>query len=145
MEEMKYEMVDYLSRRRFLTLATSDKKGVPFIHPIAYVNKGQNVYFSTDKQTRKVKNIQENPNVAYTVYDDTEHFDEIRFIQVEGIASIVDDDEKLNEVLEMLDKKFPFMKNAIVEPDTIAVKIVPKIGYYSDYNKRFGKREKIKF
>ena len=36
-----------------------------------YINKGFNIYFLTGKQTRKVKNIQENPNVSYSIFDET--------------------------------------------------------------------------
>jgi len=40
MDEIKEQIVNYLSKRKFLTLATSTQKGEPLTHPIAYVNKG---------------------------------------------------------------------------------------------------------
>ena len=55
MEEIKEEIADYLSKRKFITLATTTLKGEPLTHPVAYINKGSTLYFSTGKQSRKAK------------------------------------------------------------------------------------------
>ena len=84
MELIKDEIEEYLSKRKFLTLGTSSKNGKPLTHPLAYINIGHDVFFSTIKTSRKMKNIYENPNVAYSIYDDTDHLDEVRLLQMEG-------------------------------------------------------------
>jgi len=138
-------VIDYLSRRKFLTLATTTTKGEPLTHPIAYVNIDDTVYFSTNKKTRKVKNIKENPNVAYSVFDGTDHLDEIKLIQMEGTASILTDNSKAEEILNMIKKKFPSMADMPLDSDSIVVKITPKVAYFSDYTKRFGYREMVEY
>ena len=145
MEDIKEHIVDYLSRRKFLTLATSNKKGVPLTHPIAYVNIGPIVYFSTSKITRKVKNIKENPNVAYSVYDATEYLYEIKSIQMEGKALIVDNEKESQDIFKLLNKKFPTIEYMGQSEDTIFIKILPKVCYFSDYLKRFGDRDLVEF
>lgn len=145
MEFLKDQVIDYISRKKFVTLATSSLHGKPITHPVAYVNKDVDIYFSTSSKTRKAKNIKDNPNVAYSIYNETEFFDEIKAIQVEGIASIVSDKEEYDEVIEMLHKKFPFMGEMPFDSDSIVVKITPKKCYYSDYIKRYGSREIIEF
>jgi nitroimidazol reductase NimA-like FMN-containing flavoprotein (pyridoxamine 5'-phosphate oxidase superfamily) len=145
MELIKDEIEEYLSKRKFLTLGTSSKKGMPLTHPVAYVNIGHDVYFSTNKETRKVKNILENPNVAYSIYDQTDHLDEIRLLQMKGKASRIVDKKEHNNILEMLRSKFPYSKDIPVDSDTYVIKITPKSCLYSDYNRRFGKIEKIEF
>ena len=100
---------------------------------------------STDKNTRKVKNIKENPNVAYTVYDHTDQFDELRYVQVEGHASVLTDEKTNKEIHKLLNKKFPSMSDIPINSDSVVIKITPKTCYYSDYNKRFGNRETVKF
>lgn len=145
MDDIKNEIINYLSKRKFLTLATSTQNGEPLTHPVAYVNKEQNIYFSTDKKTRKAKNIEKNPNVAYSVYDDTEHLDELKLVQIEGKASILSDKKEQEEVIQMLNKKFPFMVKIPMDSNSIIIKITPKTCFFSDYTKRFGNRDKVEY
>jgi len=145
MDDTKEEIVNYLSKKKFIALATSTLNGKPLTHTVAYINKGPTVYFSTSNQSRKVKNIQENPNVAYSVYDETEHLEDIRFIQMEGTATIVSNKEESREALNMLNQKFPSMSILSSDPDGVIIKISPKICYFSDYIRRFGQKDKVKF
>jgi nitroimidazol reductase NimA-like FMN-containing flavoprotein (pyridoxamine 5'-phosphate oxidase superfamily) len=145
MEFIKDEIEEYLSKRKFLTLGTSSKNGEPLTHPLAYINIGHDVFFSTSKTSRKMKNIFENPNVAYSIYDETDHLDEIRLLQMEGEASEVVNKKEYDKILEMLKNKYPFSKNILIDSDTVIVKISPKSCFFSDYNKRFGNIEKVEF
>ena len=145
MEDIKDEIVDYLTRKKFVTLATSSPDGKPITHTLAYVNIGSDIYVSTSDQSRKVKNIQENPNVAYSVYNETEHLDELRAVQMEGVASIVPDNDKSEEILKLLRQKFTMMENMGLDPGSIIIKISPKICYFTDYIKSFGNRDKVEY
>lgn len=145
MEDIKEEVIYYLSKRKFITIATATIKGEPLTHTVAYINKGPAVYFSTSKLTRKAKNIAKNPNVAYSVYDPVEHLDELRSLQVQGKAILVSDKIESEEALNLLRQKFPFMADVPIDEDNIIVKIIPKTGYFSDYTKRFGHRDKVDF
>jgi len=145
MEDIKEQVIYYLSKRKFITLATSSISGIPLTHPVAYVNKGANIYISTSSQSRKVKNMQENRKVAYSVYDETEHLDEIISVQMEGEATFVTDEGESNEILNIMNKKFPFMANIPIDSDNVIIKITPKTCHFSDYTKRFGHRDKVDF
>ena len=145
MEDVKEQIVYYLSKRKFMTLATTTQKGEPLTHPVAYVNKGSTLYISTSNSTRKVKNIQENPNVAYSVYDETEHLDEVRSIQMEGKATLVTNEEESKEVLEMMKQKFPHMADMTLDPENVIIKITPKICHFSDYTRSFGYKDKVEY
>ena len=145
MDDIKEQIVNYLSRRRFLTLATSTQKGDPLIHPLAYVNKEDTIYFSTGTQTRKFKNIQNNPNVAYSVYDPTDHLEEVISVQMEGKATPVTDKKEINEINKMLNLKFPNMSYLIKNEDSIIIKISPKSCYFMDYSKGFSYRDTVEY
>lgn len=145
MEDIKEEIVNYLTKRRFIALATITKKGEPLTHAVAFINKGPIVYFSTIKQSRKAKNIVNNPNVAYSLFDAVEHLDELRSLQMVGIAKLVTDKNESKEALIMLKQKFPLIADMPRNSDDIIVKINPKTCYFSDYTKRFGYREKVDF
>jgi len=145
MEDIKDEIIQYLSKRKFITLATANKKGEPLSHTVAYVNKGPDVYFSTNKQSRKIKNLSKNPKIAYSLYDPVEHLDEIKSLQVAGRATLISDKKVAEDVLNQLKIKFPYMADIPIDSDNIIVKITPKTCYYSDYVRRFGYREKVEF
>lgn len=145
MDEIKEQIVNYLSKRKFLTLATSSQKGEPLTHAIAYVNKDDIIYFSTGPQTRKFKNIKENPNVAYSVYDPTEHLDEVISVQMEGKATIVTDKMEIDKIYELLKVKFPTMSVLITDEDNVVIKISPKSCYFMDYSKGFDYRSIVKY
>lgn len=145
MEDIKDEIIYYLSKRKFITIATSTIKGEPLTHAVAYINKGPIVYFSTVKQSRKAKNIIKNPNVSYSLFDPVEHLDEIRSLQMIGKATFVSDKNESKEALKLLQQKFPLMADMPINSDNIIVKIIPKTCYYSDYTKRFGYRDKVDF
>ena len=145
MDEIKDQIINYLSRRKFMTLATTSINGVPLTHPVAYVNEGDAVYFSTSGKSRKTKNIYDNPNVAYSVYDGSEHLDEIRSIQMEGNATIVPDGDESKKVLKMLKQKFTFMSNIPTDSDDVIIKITPKVCFFSDYTKSLGHRDKVEY
>jgi len=145
MNDIKDEIVDYLSRKKFVTLATTTPDSKPLTHTLAYVSKGPNIYFSTSKKSRKTINIQKNSNVAYSVYNETEHLDEIRSIQMEGNATRISDKKETEEILKMLGQKFPTMLHLISHPDNFIIKITPKICYFTDYVKHAGIREKVEY
>ena len=145
MDYIKDEIEEYLSKRKFLILGTSSKNGKPLTHPLAYINIGTDVYFLTSKSSRKVKNILENPNVAYSIFDQTDHYDEIRLLQMEGKAEEIDDNKESETIIKMLVNKFPYFHGLPINSDNVVIKISPKFGYYSDYNRRLGKIEKVEF
>lgn len=145
MEDLKDEIIQYLSKRKFITLATANKDGDPLSHTVAYINKGPDVYFSTSKKSRKIKNLSKNPKIAYSLYDPVDHLDEIRSLQVEGEATLISDKKVSENVLNQLKKKFPFMTDIPIDSDNVIVKITPKTCFYSDYIRRFGYREKVEF
>jgi len=145
MDEIKEQIVNYISKRKFLTLATSTTKGEPLTHPIAYVNIDDTVYFITAKQTRKYINIKNNPNVAYSVYDPTEHLDEVISVQMEGIATPVTEKKETERINQMLKIKFPTMSYLMKDSDNIIIKISPKSCYFMDYSRGFGYRDIVKY
>ena len=145
MNLIKEQIVEYLSKRKFLTLATTTQKGEPLTHPLAYVNKGATLYVSTGKKTRKFKNIEENPNVAYSVYDPTEYLDEVVSVQMEGKAIPINDENEIDEIMKIMKKKFPSMSYLNKSQESVVIKISPKTCYFTDYTKGSGYRDRVEF
>lgn len=112
-------------------------------HTMAYISEGAVVYVTTNKNTRKVQNIMQNPYVAYTVDEDDPDWFDIQALQVEGKASIITNEEELREIGEILAAKFPVAADMPPDPDSIMIKIEPEVIYYLDYSVEFGHREQV--
>lgn len=141
MTDIEKAIIEYLAKKSFITLATCSSDGLPITHPIAHVTDGATVYFVTDQTTRKVQNIKDNKNVAYSTFEEIDKIDQIKSIQMEGSANILPKGPEFTKAWEMILKKFPFMKNMPPNPNNVIVKITPKKCQYSDYSKGFGYTE----
>jgi len=144
-EELKTKICEYLANHYYLNLATISSEGKPMAHTMAYVSENEIVYLATNKNTRKVQNIMQNPQVAFTVDEDDPDWFDMKALQVEGKASIVADENELREVGEIMAAKFPVIADLPPDPDAIMIKIEPEIVYYLDYSIEFGYRTSITF
>jgi len=144
-EELKNKICEYLASHYYLNLATVSPQGNPMAHTLAYVSEEAVVYLATNKNTRKVQNIMQNPNVAYTVDEDEPDWFDMQALQVEGRASIITDEKELREVGEIMAAKFPIAADMPPDPDIVMIKIEPEVVYYLDYSIEFGHRESVNF
>lgn len=142
-EETIDKIHEYLSNHYYLNLATVSPQGRPMAHTMAYVSEGVVVYMTTNKNTRKVQNIKQNPYVAYTVDEDDPDWFDMQALQIEGKASIIMDENELREIGEILVAKFPVAADMPPDPDIIMIKIEPEVIYYLDYNVEFRYREQV--
>lgn len=144
-KELKNKISEYLANHYYLNLATISPEGSPMAHTMAYVSESEIVYLATNKNTRKVQNIMQNPKVAFTVDEDDPDWFEMKALQVEGKASIIADENELREVGEIMAAKFPVTADLPPDPDTIMIKIEPEIVYYLDYSIEFGHRDSVNY
>lgn len=144
-EELKNKIYEYLANHYYLNLATISPQGRPMAHTMAYVSENEMVYLATNKNTRKVQNIMQNPQVAFTVDEDDPDWFDMQALQVEGRASIVSDEKELREVGEIMAAKFPVIADLPPDPDTVMIKIEPEVVYYLDYSIEFGHRVSVNF
>ena len=96
----------YLLEQRLGRLATITQDGLPHLVAVAFVNDETNLYFSTFTETKKVRNIWNNKNVAFIV-DDSGGSAGWRYVTVEGHGYLITDNEEFNMVRDLLCKKYP--------------------------------------
>ena len=86
----------FLSQHRSGVLATADKAANPHAAVVYYVmNDDFTLLFSTKTETQKLKNIEENNQVAFVVYDEAEQ----TVIQITGEAEIVENEDERQRAL----------------------------------------------
>ncbi|MCK5511484.1 MAG: pyridoxamine 5'-phosphate oxidase family protein [Thermodesulfovibrionia bacterium] len=143
--DTKQKITDYLSAHPYLNLATVTPDGAPLAHTVGYVSEGATVYFITDKNTRKARNISSNPSVAYTVDEDYKELKSIQGIQMRGKAERVTDNALLKKVFGMMEKKYPYMNELPENPDYVLFRINPVEAHFIDNTVSFGHRDIVTY
>jgi general stress protein 26 len=143
--EIKQQMIEYVASHQKMTLATVTPDGKPIARTVDYVTDGADIYFGTSKNSRKVRDIQNNPNVAYTVDEDYKDWSQIQGAQMQGKATIVTDEAELSRIGKLFIEKFPVLADMPMGPDLAIVKITPTEGFFLDYHKEFGHMDSVTF
>jgi PPOX class probable F420-dependent enzyme len=123
----------FLERRRVAHLATADATGAPHVVPICFALVGGSLYVSLDEkpkrggpmQLRRVRNIEENPQVAVVadVYDDND-WERLGFVLVRGRARILSTGEEHRRALAALRGKYAqYRAMALEERPVIAITV----------------------
>lgn len=88
-------------------LATVDLEGKPHLVPVVFVyDNDRDIYFipidektkrSRPENLKRVRNIKENPNVAFLIDEYNEDWTKLYFIMIQGKASIIGGKKKLDQ------------------------------------------------
>jgi uncharacterized pyridoxamine 5'-phosphate oxidase family protein len=118
-EELRKEIIDLLNQKDTMVLATSANDRVT-ARTMSCINKGLNVFFQTDKNFKKVKQLEKNPNVALSIDN----------IQIEGKALKRGHplDETNNEFLKSFkENHYDSYKKYTHLEDEIVIKVEPHL------------------
>lgn len=138
------EVENFLQRKLNMQLATIDEDGFPSVHPIWFIydRDSGNILTGTQKGTKKVGNIRQNPGKIYFSIDD----ESFPYMGVKGRASaaIWEDVQKNLAVMERLNMKYlgtlehPIAKmmieNAKKEKEVV-IELTPKFFSAWDFSK----------
>jgi nitroimidazol reductase NimA-like FMN-containing flavoprotein (pyridoxamine 5'-phosphate oxidase superfamily) len=90
------EIQEFLSIPRLARMATI-RNGKPHLVPVWYFYDGTNIIVSSPKGTKKIKNLQSNPNVSIIIdivdgrVEDLSYATKAKAVIIEGIAELQDD------------------------------------------------------
>jgi len=128
-------------------MATS-RQDNPRAASVIYVNDGFKILVHTIRGTAKVRNVEENPNVALVIDDQArEGWGQTKTLQYIGQARILTNSQEQKKAAEIYVKKFPIVKRFLTPEgfatDQVLIEITPERIYFSDYAKGMGHREKL--
>jgi PPOX class probable F420-dependent enzyme len=126
-----------IDEARVARLATVDSENIPHVVPVVFVFDGEHYYVPVDEKTKKdklgtlkrVKNIQQNPNIALLIDKYDEDWSKLLFVMIHGKASLIgkkgqDCDTQLEKAHKLLYVKYhQYEKIGIGE---ICIKIYPE-------------------
>ncbi len=145
MDAVKTKITDYLASHHYLRLGTVTAQCTPQVHTVGYVSEGCIIYFVTDRQSRKAKNIISSPAVAYAVDENYPDVVAIQGVQMEGKASLVTLETDALRILDLMAHKFPDMEKIPPNPDLVIFRVEPVRGFFLDSTVAFGHRDMVDF
>ena len=107
--------LDLLREARVGRLATADARGHPLVVPVCFAVDGDIVYSAIDakpkrdpsRPLRRLRNIAENPRVSLVVDRYDEDWSRLRYVIVEGTATILTGGDELSRAIDLLREKYP--------------------------------------
>lgn len=149
----KEEIKSYIGTTKLFTLATIDDENggiYPALRTIgAFATDGFTIYFSTGKDSAKVKQIENNPNVVAFFQQESQEISSFRNVTVIGKARLLQCEDAFNKAIELIGNRNPRFKERIKNNgrDKVAIfKIKPEVIKSLDYGRGHGPQavEKIK-
>ena len=116
------KQLEFLKAHEVCRLATASNDAKPHVVPVIYVLDGENVVVAIDYQTKKLKNLRENKNVALVVDD----YRPNHAVMVEGECEILERGKEYLRLLQVLLDRFEtYRKNPWKEGESPILKIEP--------------------
>jgi uncharacterized protein YhbP (UPF0306 family) len=140
---VKEMAAEHIKKHNIASIATCSND-VPYASTVEYASDGFVLYFSTNPNSQKAKNLANNSKVSLTINEDIKDWTKIKGIQLEGTAVQLASEEEVRKAKNIYVEKFPFVVHFPPSPNKM-YKVVPKRIMYLDYEKGFGQREIIDF
>ncbi|HVJ07929.1 MAG TPA: pyridoxamine 5'-phosphate oxidase family protein [Acidisarcina sp.] len=123
-----------------LALATADESGGASIAPLFYIaDEALALYWISSGTTVHSRNLERDSRASITIYHSTEHWEEIRGVQMRGCAIPVRDEEHRESVIDLYVNRFHLeasFREAIAQ--STLYKFCPEFLRYIDNAKGFG-------
>jgi PPOX class probable F420-dependent enzyme len=113
-----HSIEEFIERARVARLATVDYTSKPHLVPVVFVFDGNHFFIPIDQKRKtvkpprlkRIKNIQDNPNVALLIDRYSEDWTKLAFVMIQGKASIITSNTQTNipirEAYKKLTKKY---------------------------------------
>lgn len=129
------DLVTVLASHRIGHLATADGAGAPHLVPICFAYDGQAIYSAIDHKPKRrtgygmkrIRNIVDNPQVAFLVHHYEEDWQRLYYIMVRGPASILETGDERQHAMTLLEAKYvQYHERHLAQGDGFVIKIVPQ-------------------
>ena len=125
-----------IDKARVARLATVNSQNKPNLVPVVFVFDGAHYYLPLDEKTKRnkpeklkrVKNIQENPNVSLLIDEYKEDWSKLLFVMIQGRASLIgkkgEHNESLKKAHKLLYEKYHQYRK--IDVGELCIKICPE-------------------
>lgn len=148
--DWKKYLMECMNSTDFGCISTVDPKGV-WSNPVYFAwDSDFNFFFISQMHSRHMQNIQNNPRISMAIYN-TEQKGDVAGIQLEGIARIITDKNKREEITHAYQTYYgragngPDVQVYMNNPTWLYVKVLPEQIYYFDTRFFEEKRQIVPF
>lgn len=141
--EWQSKLADFMAGRISMSVATTSPSGSARVADVYFVSDADlHLYFYSDPASRHSRNIQRDPRVAVTMRVESMDWHEIRGLQVEGVAEVMDEPEAHKQAWELMCAKFPFYQSFTDAVASLKMyRVTPKHIRWIDNSVSFGHKE----
>jgi PPOX class probable F420-dependent enzyme len=116
-------------------LATADAAAAPHLIPICFVYDRHTIYSAIDHKPKRmtgyrmkrVRNMLENPQVAFLVDHYDENWQQLSYVMIRGQAHILEAGDEWQRALSLLEAKYPqYRQRQLAHSTGLVIKIVPE-------------------
>jgi uncharacterized protein YhbP (UPF0306 family) len=86
---------EILNANRYMTLATADAAGVPWVSPVWFAFDAAELFWISYTHRRHSRNIAERPEIAVVVFDSTVKAFEAKAVYMSATAALLEDHDRL--------------------------------------------------
>lgn len=148
-ESLRARVQDYLREHHVATLASSGSEGI-WAAAVFYVNDGYTLYFLSSPTSRHCRNLAYEPGVAVTIQEDCADWQDIKGVQIEGVAAEIAGPEE-EHARKLYGQKFAVVGKLAQAPAAIVkamakvrwYKVIPQRFYFIDNSAGFGQRDEV--
>lgn len=133
LEELSQDQARWLAAAPSAHLATADASGAPHVIPVCYACDGESLFSVLDQKPkraqvtrlRRVRNIQENPQVSLVVDHYEDDWSRLGYILVLGKAELLLDGGERDSAVRLLRRKYSQYRTMDVDANPV-IKITPQ-------------------
>jgi PPOX class probable F420-dependent enzyme len=124
---IKKSLAKLITWERVCHVATASASGVPHLVPVCHVLLDGKLYFASDADARKVRNLKANPRVAVTVDLYSDDWSNLKGVLVQGTTRFVDKGPRFRKLRRLLYEKYPQYPDeaALHEAEVVIVEVTP--------------------
>jgi coenzyme F420-0:L-glutamate ligase/coenzyme F420-1:gamma-L-glutamate ligase len=128
------KLVAVLQSHRIGYLATADATGEPHLVPVCFAYHREAIYTAIDQKPKRhtgyrikrVRNIMENPRVAFLVHHYEEDWQQLYYVLIRGAVTILESGAEHRHALTLLEAKYDqYREFRLLENAGLVLKIVP--------------------
>ena len=125
--QLSGKVLAFVRSQRVARAATVDAQGTPHNVPVSPVVVSGRIYFASDAEARKVRNVRANPQVAVAFDQYTENWKKLAGVMIVGTATIIERGVAFRRARQSLYRKFRLYSRVapIEEGEAVIICIAP--------------------
>jgi len=122
------KVAQFLARERACRVATCGRAGVPHVVAVCHVLEDGKVYFGSETNARKVRNLRENPHATVEVDLYSDDWGNLKGVMLQAEAKIIPGGPRFKSARKLLYEKYPQYpdESALEEREAVIVELTPR-------------------